>query len=324
MSPHSEGGTKTFQYLQVPGAATERHFVNNPLFGPARPRTAQIPVMKIQGASEGPHLCIIAGTHACEYPSIDAAITIYKETDPPSLSGRLTIVPVVNLAAFWTRTPYINPDDGMDIGATYHVEGSSMSYLIGRLLKEQVFSQADYLIDLHGGDVMEDVVSHAGFTKTGDKGVDASSEMLARAYGTTYVFERLEKSAFEKSGLRIPRTLAEAGREGRLEPELTAVHVKGISNIMKTLKMIDGTPDLCSDQVVMHGRYEIFIHTAGLFYPFVRLADPIRKGDVLGEIRDLQGQTVEQIIAPQDGIVLLMMTNPVKHPDDLVFKVWKY
>jgi predicted deacylase len=212
----------------------------------------------------------------------------------------------------------------MDIGATYHLDGSSMSYLIGRLLKERVFSQADFIIDLHGGDVMEDVVSHAGFTRIGDPGVDAASERMARAYGSKYVFERLEKSAFEKSGLRIPRTLAEAGREGRLEPELTAVHVKGILNIMKALKMIDGTPEPCPDQVIMHGRYEIFVHTAGLFYPLVRLADPIRKGDVLGEIRDLQGQTVEQIIAPEDGVVLLIMTNPVKHPDDLVFKVWKY
>ena len=324
MGSHLEPGVKSFQYLQVPGAATERNFVNNPLFGPPRPRTAQIPVMYVNGTSKGPNLCIIAGTHACEYPSIDAAIKTYTETDPQKLSGRLTIVPVVNLAGFWTRTPYINPDDGMDIGATYHAEGSSISYLIGKLLKEQVYSQADYIVDLHGGDVMEDVVPHAGFTRIGDKKIDEASEMLARAYGTKYVFERLEKGAFEKSGLRIPRTLAEAGREGRLEPELTAVHLKGISNIMKALNMSTGSPEIPSDQVVMHGRYEIFVHTAGLFCPSVGMADPIKRGDLLGEIRDLQGRTLEHIVAPQDGVVLLMMTNPVKHPDDLVFKCWKY
>jgi predicted deacylase len=324
MSPHPEPGTKSFQYIQVPGAATERNFVNHPRFGPPRPRTAQIPLMHVNGVSKGPNLCIIAGTHACEYPSIDAAITTYNETDPHRLSGRLTIVPVANLAAFWTRTPYINPDDGMDIGATYHVEGSSISYLIGRVLKEQVFSQADYVVDLHGGDVMEDIVPHAGFTRIGDASIDEASEMLARAYGTKYVFERLEKGAFEKSGLRKPRTLAEAGREGRLEPELTAVHVKGISNIMKALKMIAGEPEVPSDQVVLRGRYEVFVHSAGLFYPSVRLGDPVKKGHVLGEIRDLQGQIVEQIVAPQDGVVLLVMSNPVKHPDDLVFKCWRY
>lgn len=324
MSSHAERGTKLFQYFDVPGAATERNYVNNPLFGPPRPRTATIPTMFVNGVQDGPTLCIIAGMHACEYPSIDAAIQTYKHTDPRALAGRLIIVPVVNLPAFWTRTPYLNPHDMMDISATYHLEGTSISFLIGRVLMDQVFSKADYVIDLHGGDVMEDVVPHAGFAKIGDKEIDEKSEMLARTYGTKYVFERLEKGAFEKSGIRKPRTLAESGREGRLEPELTAVHLKGISNIMKALKMIEGMPEIPSDQIVMHGRYEIFCHTAGLFYPLVQMGDAVKKGDILGEIRGLEGKTLEQIIAPKDSVVLLMMTNPVKHPDDLIFKMWMY
>lgn len=321
LSP-AERGKKIFQYLDVPGAATERNYVNNPLFGPPRPRTARIPIMYVNGLQDGPSLCITAGVHACEYPSIDAAITTYRDTDPQRLSGRLIIVPVINLPAFWTRTPYLNPHDMLDISATYHLEGSSISFLIGRLLMDRVFSQADYVIDLHGGDVMEDVVPHAGFTKIGDQGIDEKSEMLARAYGTKYVFERLEKGAFERSGIRKPRTLAESGREGRLEPELTAIHLKGISNIMKALKMIDGTPDVPAEQTVLRGRYEVFVNSAGLFHPLVKLGDAVKQGDVLGEIRDLEGKIVEQIIAPKDSVVLLMMTNPVKHPEDLVFKMW--
>ncbi|HSB80906.1 MAG TPA: succinylglutamate desuccinylase/aspartoacylase family protein [Candidatus Methylomirabilis sp.] len=324
MSANPERGTKLFQYLDVPGAATERNYVNNPLFGPPRPRTATIPHMTVNGAKDGPTLCVMAGMHACEYPSIDAAIQTYRNTDPRTLAGRLIIVPVVNLPAFWTRTPYLNPHDMMDISATYHLEGGSISFLIGRLLMEQVFAKADYIVDLHGGDVMEDVVPHAGFTKIGDKEIDEKSEMLARAYGTRYVFERLEKGAFEKSGIRKPRTLAEAGREGRLEPELTAVHLRGIANIMKSLKMIEGKPEIPADQVVLHGRYEIFCRTAGLFYPTVKMGDPVKRGDLLGEIRDLEGKILEQIVAPRDSVVLLMMTNPVKHPDDLMFKMWLY
>jgi predicted deacylase len=118
--------------------------------------------------------------------------------------------------------------------------------------------------------------------------------------------------------------LAEAGREGRLEPELTAVHLKGIANIMKALKMIEGTPEIPPHQVIMHGRYEIFAHAAGLFYPLVQMGDPVKQGAILGEVRDLEGKTVEQLIAPKDSVVLLLMTNPVKHPDDLVFKMWMY
>jgi predicted deacylase len=317
-----EPGTKCFDYLHVPGAATERNYVNHPLFGPPRPRTARIPIMYVNGTCKGPTLGIMAGMHACEYPSIEAAIQTYRTVDPRRLAGRLVIVPVVNLPAFWTRTPYINPYDGMDISATYHLEGSSISYLMGKTLVKRFFSQIEYLVDLHGGDVMEDVVAHGGFTRIGDPAVDQASELMARAYGTRFVFERLEPGAFEKAGLKLPRVLAEAGREGRLEPEMTAIHVRGIANIMQALKMIEGTPTVSPDQVVLRGRFEVFVKTAGLFYPLVQLEERFKQGDVLGEIRDLDGTTLEQIIAPQDGVMLLIMTNPVKHPEDLAFKCW--
>jgi len=322
VSVNLELGTRRFDYLEVPGTAGERRFVSNPLIGPPRPRTSKIPIMRVKGSSEGPNLCIIAGTHACEYPAIDAAIKVYRQTDPLKLTGQLVIVPVVNVAAFWTRTPYINPSDGVDIGATYGADGNSISYLIGKALVESVFAKADYIVDLHGGDVLEDIVPHAGYTKIGNRKVDAASEMLARTYGTKYVFERLVKGAFERSGIAVPRTLAEAGREGKLEDEYSAIHIKGLTNIMKSLNMIDGEPEVPSDQVVVHGRYEIFAGKAGIFYPATELGAQIKKGDVLGEIRDLEGKIVEEIIAPRDGVVMLMMTNPVKHPDDLIFKCW--
>jgi hypothetical protein len=322
VTTHQEPRTKRFEYLHVPGAATERNYVNNPLFGPPRPRTARIPIMYVNGTSKGPSLGIMAGMHACEYPSIEAAIQIYRNTDPERLAGRLVIVPVVNLPGFWTRTPYINPYDGMDISATYHLEGTSISSLMGKTLAKEFFSQIDYLVDLHGGDVMEDVVAHGGFTRIGDPAVDEASELMARAYGTRFVFERLELGAFEKAGFKLPRVLAEAGREGRLEPEMTAIHVRGITNIMRALKMIEGTPKIAPDQEILRGRFEVFVRTAGLFYPLVQLEERFKKGDVLGEIRDLDGSTLEQIIAPKDGVMLLIMTNPVKHPDDLAFKCW--
>jgi len=315
-------GTKKFDYLEVPGAATERTYVSSPLLGPPRPRAAKIPVMYVKGVSEGPTLCIVAGTHGCEYPAIDAAIRAYNQMDPRKLKGQLVIIPIVNVAAFWTRTPYVNPSDGVDIGSTYGVDGTSISYRIGKMLVERFFAAAACVLDLHGGDLMEAILPHAGYTKIGDREIDEASEMLARNYGTKHVLERLEPGAFEKSGLRVPRVLAEAGGEGKLEEQYTAVHLKGITNIMKTLGMLDGKPSVPSSIVIMRGRYEIFANQSGLFYPMVNVGDEIRKGDKLAEIRDIEGHVVEEIIAPRDGGVLLIMTNPVKHRNDLLFKCW--
>jgi len=322
MSINPEPGTKSFAAIEVAGAATERTYVNNPLIGPPRPRTIEIPILNVNGASGGPNVAIVAGTHACEYPAIDAAIQIYRRIEPNELRGRLTIVPVLNTAAFWTRTPYVNPSDGVDIGATYGTEGSSISYLIGKTMVNEVFSKADYVVDLHGGDLLEDIAPHAGYTRIGEKDVDDASEMLAMSYGTEYVFERLVPGAFEKSGMRIPRIMVEAGREGRLEEEYTIIHIKGIMNVLKALDMIEGEPDLPASQVVLHGRYEIFAKRAGMFYPKVQVGESISRGDLLGEIRDFEGETIEKLTAPKAGVVQLIMTNPVKHRDDLLFKCW--
>jgi len=315
-----EPGTKKFEYMEVPGAATERTFVNNPLIGPPRPRKSEFPVMYINGSAEGEHLCVIAGTHACEYPSIDAAIRTFQQIDANELTGRITIIPVLNIAAFWTRTPYINPLDGIDIGATFGNEGSSISYLIGEIVLKEIISQSDFIVDLHGGDVIEDIAPHAGFSRTGDEEMDEKAQNLAKLFGADFIFERLGKDATKK--FDIPRIIAEAGREGKLEKKYTEIHMKGILNILKGLDMIKGEPDLPSKQKVMHGRYEIFAEKAGLFASNVEVGDPIQKSEVLGRIRNLKGEVVEEITAKKDGVVQLITTNPVKQADDLVYKCW--
>lgn len=312
--------SKKFGYLQVPGAAVERNFVHHPLTGPARPRTVRIPLTIVNGSSDGPLLGIIAGTHATEYPAIDAAIRLYTETDPTNLRGALVIIPVLNVEAFWTTTPYLNPADSLDISALYFSEGRSISYLMAHAVRDSFWPKIDYLVELHGGDLMEDVVPHSAFEKTGDPKIDEGSEMMARAYGTQFVFERLGRDA--RRAIGKPRIIAEAGREGKLEEEFSKTHLTGLTNIMKRLRMMDGEPHLPANQTLVHGRYEVFGHNAGLFYSRVKPGASVSDNETIALIKNLEGQTVEEVKAPRAGVVQLVMTNPVKLPDDMLFKIW--
>jgi len=265
-------------------------------------------------------LGIVAGTHATEYPPIDAAIRLYAETDPMKLKGTLLIIPVLNVAAFWTTTPYLNPQDSLDISNLYMSEGRSISYLIAHAVRDFFWPKVEYLIELHGGDLMEDVVAHSAFERTGEKKVDEGSEMLAKAYGTEFIFER--KGRDVRPSIGKPRIIAEAGREGKLEEEFTNVHLTGLTNIMRKLRMIDGEPKLARKQVLVHGRYELFAHNAGLFYSKVKPGDTVSKGESISLIKNLEGQTVEDVRAANDGVVQLVMTNPVKLPYDMLYKIW--
>jgi len=314
-------GKKSLRYVDIPGAAVERTFVSSPAMGPPRPRRHQLPLMEISGSRKGPTLCVTAGIHGCEYAAIAAAIKVYEGIDADDLAGRILIVPVVNTAAFWTRTPYVNPDDGLDIGATYGVAGSSISYRIGEYLTEELYRHADYLLDLHGGDLMEAILPHAGFTRTGDSVIDQSAEQLARSYGTEVVFERLERGAFEQSGVAIPRVIAEAGGEGQLLQECVDIHVRGVMNILKSTKMLRGTPEVPSRQTLFHGRYEVYVQCSGLFTSDARVGDPVAPGQRLGVIKGLDGNVCEEVAARDGGACLLVMTNPVKLAGDLAYKI---
>ena len=74
-----------------------------------------IPITIVNGATPGPTLCVTAGIHGCEYPGIEAAIRLGKNTDPAGLRGKLFIIPVLNMPSFVSRTPFANPIDGINM-----------------------------------------------------------------------------------------------------------------------------------------------------------------------------------------------------------------
>src|SRR5690349_9110481 len=86
----------------TPGS-TERHLVTLPgsLLND-EPR----PVITVTGAKPGPVLFINAGVHGGEYPAIEAVIRLGKTLDPAAIAGAVILMPVLNLPAFRTRTPF--------------------------------------------------------------------------------------------------------------------------------------------------------------------------------------------------------------------------
>jgi biotin carboxyl carrier protein len=57
-----------------------------------------------------------------------------------------------------------------------------------------------------------------------------------------------------------------------------------------------------------------------LFYPKIKVGDHVKEGQIIGEIKDLKGDVLETLAAPNNGLVNLIMCNPVKLPGDLLFK----
>lgn len=310
----ASSGEKQFGFVKLGGILTSS-------FG--------LPIGLVTGRTEGPTLCLIAGVHGCEYAGIEAAIRAYTQTDPSNLSGRLIIIPVVNMPSFLGKVPYVCPLDGVNISRAFpgNPQGS-ISYRIAHFLLEKIASKSNYLIDLHGGD-LEEMTMPGGFVifgRIGDSAVDKATEELAKMYGTEYVWMISKwpegSSDLEFSRRGVPSIVAECGGLGAYEESHIKAHADGITNVMKYLKMIPGAPRVPNSQKTVQKAFEIRATNGGILYPQSKAGDTIKQGDTLGEIRNLQGETIENIVSPVNGVIRIWFPSRIKNPGDCIYRGW--
>src|ERR1700684_3527853 len=90
-----------------------------------------VPVVELTGAGDGPLLTVLAGVHGCEYVPMAAVREWTRALAARELRGRGRAVPLLNLPAFWARSPFVVPDDGKNLNRCF--PGSPSGTLAERL-----------------------------------------------------------------------------------------------------------------------------------------------------------------------------------------------
>src|SRR5205823_11857640 len=133
---------------------------NSGLFTFEDPQLAayQWPYFAVVGAQPGKTFVLTAGIHAAEYTGILAAIRLGRALQAADLAGRVVIIPLLNRPGFYERCIYVNPVDGDNLNRVF--PGSSegpWSERFAHHLLNDVVVHADYALDLHAGDMIEDL-----------------------------------------------------------------------------------------------------------------------------------------------------------------------
>jgi hypothetical protein len=263
-------------------------------------------------------LFINAGVHGGEYPPIEAVIRLGKMLDASAIAGTVILMPVLNLPAFRTRTPFVCPVDNVNPNRVFPGDpnGSYSEQMVYALVNEFV-AHADAWLDLHGGDIPEALVPFS-ICRGGSDAVDVKSKELAMAFGLPYVLavnrpvQVAKGSSSYVAGAErgVPSVLAEAGGVGQLQADAVELLVDGVHRVMSHLGMLEnGLPSLPKPTVLTSFEW-LYAQQAGMFYPVIAAGDLVQQGQQVGSIGDLFGEQLALLVAPATGRVLFLTINP--------------
>ena len=284
-----------------------------------------IPAFLINGEAEGPKVLVLGGIHGCEYTSIDAALEIGKQLQAGQVKGKVAVIPIANPASFYKRSIYVHPSDQKNLNRMFPgkkdgTEAERLAYW----LTETVFKEVDYILDLHGGDMIEALVPFSIYHASAMAETVEKSKLLASLFDINYVIgskDQVPGSTYGSAAkLGIPAIIAEAGQQGILSPDHSKRLQDGVLNVLKSLKVIEGeAKSYPSHFLETFDWYRADVQ--GLWYPEVAIGDHVKEGDRLGTIQNEFGEIQVEIVSHTNGVVLFLVTSLAINPNDPLLSI---
>lgn len=288
------------------------------------------PVATIKGDAPGPHFVITAGLHGCEYPGIAAAIAVSKYLVPEKLHGKVTIVTISSLAAFEARSMFVTPYDKKNPNRFFpgQPEGGYTDELVFHLFRD-IISNADYHLDLHGGDMVEALEPFSLYHTGVSQEVDAISKEMAHYYGLPNLCATQRNGSWPDRGAnyansaehRIPAIIAEVGGIGLMKETDVAMHVKGVKNVLRHFGVLEGEAEEPGPIQEYQSFVWLYSPVKGIYYKNIEVGDLIAEGQSVGRMENYFGEFLMELKAPVSGKILFLETSPAIAENGLVMGI---
>ncbi len=142
---------------------------------------------------------------------------------------------------------------------------------------------------------------------------------LGKVFGIEYLVrsESIAGSSYAAaSGAGIPGILSEAGAQGIWQAQDVALHTRGVNRLLRHYGMIPGGPPEPLPVTIFDSFIWMRSEHEGFWYPATAVDEEVREGQVLGQVRDFQGNILQVAEAPADGRVLFLVSSLAMNKGD--------
>ncbi|MBW8684600.1 succinylglutamate desuccinylase/aspartoacylase family protein [Chitinophaga rhizophila] len=302
--------------------------------------TTCIPITVFNGIKDGKTLGITAGVHGYEYSPILAGQQLIKSIDPQKLTGVIILVQVAGMESFLGRSPFISPIDKKNLNRSFPGSANGTNTeKIAHFITEHIITRSDYFLDMHSGDAPEDLIHYSAYYSNKDMPETSSiGKEMAIAMGYDYMvnfntngkeYMRKDKNSLycsaEAFKRGIPAADIECGGSGIVEPAAVNKIEKSVLNMLAYLKMqeLPGKKKAAAVPATIEERIYIPSGHTGIFYALKKAGDRVTRGMKLGYITDFFGNTIKDIYAENDGLLMLIISTPAVNPQEDVAVIGK-
>lgn len=272
-----------------------------------------IPVTVVKNG-EGPTALLTGGNHGDEYEGITALLKLSSSLRAEDVSGRVIIVPMMNMPAAMAgkRT---SPMDGGNLNRSFPGDpDGTVTEKIADYFTRVMTPMCDVVLDLHSGGRTLDIIPFGAFHVLDDPEQQRQALEGAKAFGAPYAMMMFEldaaalfDTAVESQGKIFVAT--ELGGGGTSTPESLALTERGVRNFLIHFGLLQGKVEMPAEPQVYLDMPDASCYVqsehSGLLELTLALGDRVEKDQVIARVYDMtrSGAAPVEYHAGRDGIL---------------------
>ena len=260
---------------------------------------------------------VTGANHGDEYEGPLALTALAASINADELTGRVIIVPFMNMPAFEAGTRTSPIDAGNMNRAFPGRPDGTVTNKIADYFQRYLLPIADVVLDFHSGGKTLDFLPFAASHVLEDKEQEARCSAARDAFNAPFSMQMLEidsNGMYDNAAEAMGKTFVttELAGAGTSTPETVAIARKGLRNLLIHTGIMQGEMELAPSQHLKQDDVNCFHFSpiGGMVEYTKTLGDTVKKGDVLARIWDTTRTGIEplKIHSNMDGLLAVRHT----------------